>query len=475
MKDPKNPFLNSPNNLDFDIKDQNGNLWLNLGLVIDAINFLVGPLKATNGKEMFRVDIDDVVVGAHPNMISSNGSICLIPNFMSPHYFYGDYGLDADATDDDRKNYNKRLQSADYHVPAPENEAAARKSGKLYDFRLDDICHQGWTAYRDDLDKVINAVRYANGIASGTCSFPNRYNVNQNYNRLYTGYLRHIYVNVKELKTLLDSSGDITTYYKLVEKLLEDINSACGGFWDLRLVSGTGDSKIANTDAAPMKIVDYKFMSFSNRGKVWSFDYFDADSLLLGISFKPTLSSVQAIRTIYAQTNNPENTTVLTNGTNELLDYKFQDRLQLAQNIGNLPTPIADKSGFTDTMRQLQQIPPMIGSHQMTTGPNVRRLALPASDIQAVLLDDGDEDNNPKYTGIMPGIQAKFTIQGIGGLRTFMMFLVRNLPEPYSEKNIVFRIIDVQETVEAGKWTTEITAGVIPLRGWIKARLGITT
>ena len=74
----------------------------------------------------------------------------------------------------------------------------------------------------------------------------------------------------------------------------------------------------------------------------------------------------------------------------------------------------------------------------------------------------------------MPGIQATFTIQGIGGLRTFMMFLVRNLPDPYSENNIVFRIVNLEENIEPGNWTTTITAGVIPLRGSIKAGLGIT-
>ena len=124
-------------------------------------------------------------------------------------------------------------------------------------------------------------------------------------------------------------------------------------------------------------------------------------------------------------------------------------------------------------MRELQQISPCGGSYQITTDTICRRLAMPATDIQQLLLDDGDEDNNPKYTGIMPGIQATFTIQGIGGLRTFMMFLCRGLPEPYSDKNIIFRIVDVQETVESGKWTTQITAGVIPLREHIKARLGI--
>ena len=126
-------------------------------------------------------------------------------------------------------------------------------------------------------------------------------------------------------------------------------------------------------------------------------------------------------------------------------------------------------------MRRLQQADsPHSDSYQITSDQNVYRLALPAPSIQQLLLDDSDEDNNPKYTGIMPGIQATFTIQGIGGLRTFMMFLVRNLPEPYSEQNIVFRIVNIEETVEASKWITTITAGVIPLRGFIKSRLGIS-
>ena len=474
--DMKNKFQSNPNkDQDFDQKN-NTNLWLSLGLVIDAINFHCAAAKAMKGKEMFRLDIDDVVVGAHPNMISSDGSIALIPNFMSPHYHYGKYGiLTALKAGIVPADFDKQIKPADYQKPVPPKMADAQKAKKMYDFRLADICGQRGTAYRDDIDQVINAVRYENGIPAGTCSFPNKFDINQNYNALYTGYLKHIYVNVAYLKQLLDSSSDITTYYQLVEKLLAGLNAACGGFWDLRLVSGTGDATVTKDDSAPMKIVDYKFMSFSNRGKVWSFDYFDADSLLLGVSFKPTLSNAQAIRTIYAPTNNPENTTVITNGPNELLDYKFTDRLKLGENVGNAPSQKADRSGFEDTMRDLQQIAPCNGSYQMKTDNYVRRLAMPATDIQQLLLDDGDEENNPKYTGIMPGIQAQFTIQGIGGLRTFMMFLVRNLQEPYSEKNIVFRIVDVQETVESGKWTTQITAGVIPLRGWIKSRLGITT
>jgi hypothetical protein len=479
-------FQSGRSDKDFDRKTEE--LWLNLGLVIDAINFHARPAKGTRGKEMLRVDIDDVVVSAHPNMISSNGSICFIPNFEAPKYFYGQYGYNSVTTafNGNPSDYDK-LKLADSSLKATLSKSKARKKSEnaspagLADWRLYTVCLPiGDEVKRDDIDQIINAIRYEKGIAAGSCCFPFKAstpspaNPQNLYPAHYSGYLKHIYVSLSFLKDLLNNSSDITTYYQFVVKILEGVNSACGGFWDLRLVSGAGDATVPPDEPAPMKIIDYKFMFFSNRGKVWSFDYFDADSLLLGIGFKPTLSNAQAIRTIYAPTNNPDNKTIIINGNNELLDYKFSDRLKLGENVGNAPTQRADTSGFDDTMRVLQQIDPCDKNvYQITTDNHVYRLVMPATDIQQLLLDDSDEENNPKYTGIMPGIQATFTIQGIGGLRTFMMFLVRNLPEPYSEKNTIFRIVDVQETVEAGKWTTQITAGVIPLREHIKARLGI--
>jgi hypothetical protein len=255
------------------------------------------------------------------------------------------------------------------------------------------------------------------------------------------------------------------------------------------LVNATGEDSMIDavweTDedkVAAMKIIDYKFMASINTGKVYTFDYYDADSLLLGMGFKPTISNPQAIRSIFAPTNNPNRNDVLINGENELLDYHFKDRLFSDSEDSVTPKVIRrSTAGYEDRIARLQQIIPYSTgdskSYQVTSmykGRTLyRRLVLPDSNIVQMLLDDGDEEHNPKYTGIMPSIQVSFTIQGIGGLRTFMMFLVRNLPEPYSHLNIIFRIVDVQETIENGKWTTVITAGVIPLRDWIKKRLGI--
>lgn len=480
-KDKVNKFQNKPDkDNDFDYKTKNKELWLNLGLIVDAVNFHTYPYQGVKSKEMFRVDIDDVVVCGHPNMISSDGFVCLIPNADAPKYFNGAYG----PTDTKSSNYSAgdwaKFNIADNSSqPYPKNRASAKADGILADYRVYSVCKpMGGKVHRDNIDQVINVVRYEKSISKDTkCAFPFKSNEpslgDKPYPARWSGYLKHIYVNVGHLKTIL-GNADIKTYYKFLEKLLEDINGACGSFWDLRIVSAEGDKKVQPGEPAPMKIVDYKFMHFSNRGRPWTFDYYDADSLLLGISFKPTLSNAQAIRSMFAKTNNPNNTVVITDGTNELLDYHFEDRLNIGQGVGTLPPAKKDMSGYTDTLREIQGLVPCNGAFQMTTDTHVRRLAMPAADILSLFLDDGDEANNPKYTGIMPGIQATFTVQGIGGLRTFMMFLVRNLPEPYSEKNIVFRIVDVQETIEAGKWTTQITAGIIPLRQYIKDRLGIT-
>jgi len=519
-KNTKSPLQIDANTThDFDYKSGgNKELWINLGLVIEAINFHSAPLTM-NGEEMFRTDIDDVIIGGHPNMISSDGGICLIPNAEAPKYFYGAYGPELDNPGTSiwgnitKEFVNKILPSEEPHdktallvknikqvlgvnpedweqlKPCTNDIIPYLKNTKLADRRVYKVCMQlGAEIRRDNLDEIINRIRYEHNFSEdySTYEFPFIFDRNivpgsKPYPARYSGFLKDIYVNVNLLIELLNQSDNIKTYTQFIEKIMERISSACGNFWDFRLVDATGAYNLPDDAAATMKIVDYKFMAFANRGPVYSFDYMDADSLLLGMGFKPTLSNAQAIRSIYAQTNNPDNSTTITNGNNELLDYHFKDRL--FRNNGSMPLVNRTSETFRETMRSLQQIIPPAddnkNTYQITNTQNgekiIRRLVLPDPEVLQMLLDDGDEENNPKYTGVMPGIQANFTIQGIGGLRTFMMFLVRNLPEPYSHKNIVFRIVDVQETIESGKWVTTITAGIIPLRGWIKKRLGITT
>ena len=383
-------------------------------------------------------------------------------------------------------DYTQVMYNCTVTPPTPDISNRQKAKDKMPDYQLQKICDQKDGTLRDDLDDIINQVRYSS-VADLTNKFEFPFNkfpkINGNliqYPIGYCGYLKDLYVNIYYIKKLIDG-GEIKTYIELIETILHKISSAAGGFWDFKITSGTGDGDQKKGKPASLKIIDNNFMSIQSQGHPYSFDYFDPNSLLLGYQFNPMMTNAQVIQIVYGQTNRRGTRHTLTNGTNELLDYKFRDRLfkddvQKIEKSAN----VVDDSGFKSKMIQLQKMnEPSPGAYQVSTRVNgkivIRRLAIPAGDdLLHLLLDDGDLENNPQYTGIMPGIQATFTIQGLGGLRTNMMFLVKNLPEPYSHKNIIFRIIDVQELIEAGKWTTTMVAGIIPLRNNIKRKLGIS-
>ena len=466
---------------DFDFKDQS-NLWLNMGLVIDILNYHAAQLKiGTTSNEIFRVDIDDIKINAHKNMISTNGKVLLIPNKVAPKYFNGGGYFDMSNEDIQLlKNSSIKIQT---------------NSASPADLRLKHVCQQPNMVYRDDLNELINGIRTNNGI-EGDFAFPIE-DVNTKSKSFTRGYLKDLYIHVDFLK-LIAHDQEVKTYADFIQKLLDGITAACGNFWDLRLVAATGDpTTVSNNQQACMKIVDYNYVD--DIGTPYTFNYMTNDSILLGLDFKPTISDAQACRALYSSTSNSKNSkSKLNNGTNLLLDYVFRDRLKTTppdttQNNSGTTTSQGPQSAIEDILKTLQSIKPTDAPnspYQMTTFKKtyilnkgrqhlqqgdviIRRLVLPSQELLNLLLDDFDYEENKSYVGIMPGIQASFTMQGIGGLRTFMMFFVDGLPFPYSMDDVVFRITDTNESLDGGKWITTITAGIIPLRNNIRRQLGL--
>lgn len=75
------------------------------------------------------------------------------------------------------------------------------------------------------------------------------------------------------------------------------------------------------------------------------------------------------------------------------------------------------------------------------------------------MLDDGDLKNNiAKYGGPADNFTLNLTLDGIFGLRMFQHFAVTNLPKPYVPGNVIFQISEVNHSLNAGKWETNITA-----------------
>jgi hypothetical protein len=289
------------------------------------------------------------------------------------------------------------------------------------------------------------------------------------YDPYFYGYFKDLYFNIKKFVSLVNSDS-VKTYVDLYKAIFSEINKAGGNFWELELVE--------NDNTAKMIVVDKKMLpSGNNRSKPWYFDYYDADQLMTSLSFKPKMSDAQAFRVVFGDVNNTEAMTTIKE-ENDLLDYQFNDRI-LSKKDDKAPTISVKKetNPFLDQIKNLQNQTATPEMYQFTIKvndkPYFRRLVMPDSDILNCLIDDHDLERNQRYTGIQP-ITVEVGLQGIGGLRTFMTFLIRNLPNPYHHKDVCYRIVDVRHTLQDGKWDTIVKAGIIPLRGYIKQKIGIT-
>jgi hypothetical protein len=495
-----------PKQGDFDYntkdKDTSNHFWINMGLVAAILNhFSTSDSGTKNKKSMFEVDIQNTIIGAHPNLISCDPRV-LIPNYKAPKFFYGLVGFDNNVKGgttgaDPKYPYSNQIVSGG-RVISGDVKLQNKQDKKVKDVLL----QPNNSCYRDNLDTVINYNRYrwanspyGKGLNSPlkNYSFPSHDDENivlpsspRNLagNQLETdwsGLLSNIYISFSLLEEAVHDEANLT-YLDIYKYILQVLMGASDGFWDLIMVDADGSYTITDK-----KFIG-KYALKAQEERVYSFDYYDADSIIKSLKFKPVLSDAQATRTIYGEVNNA-NSRYKYMDKNDVLDYKFKDAV-----IGNKE----DKKQSNTSQRDLEagkyasnQLKSILSSVQTINSENddgslqmslsksgapegrveIIKLVLPDPQLLRLLLNDADMDNNPRYCAVQPGIILELTLQGIGGLRTFQYFTVRNLPEPYSDRNIIFRITDVVQTLETGNWETLIRAQPLPLRGFIKKRL----
>lgn len=471
---------------DFDNKTPEGDttgeqLWLSMGLIVEILNYF-SNLPGGKGKPMFKVDIMNSVIGANPNIISCDSRV-LIPNSRAPKFHYGLIGL---------KSYINSPYETQYVHPSK----ISQPSGSLVDTTLMKTFYQrvkGSECYRSDLNVLINRNRIKNvRMPIWSWCFPAKSEEFSNtpmpadpdglpgnyIEKDYSGLLSNIYFNYGAFKTIV-SNNTAATYTEIYNEILKVLMDSVDGFWDLALV----EAEQTHT------IVDKKYIGKTpiklQGDPVYTFDLYDSDSLIKSLKFSPKLSDAQASRAIYGSVNN-KNSKYATVDKNDLLDFQANDAVIFNDKE---KANDDDKSSISEKrVRDRENLKSMILKVQNINQPNdpafqmsipspvanqveIVKLILPDQELLRLLLDDKDEENNSRYCAVQPGIILEMTISGIGGLRTFQYFLVKNLPKPYSDSNIIFRITDVHQTLETGNWETTIRAQPMPLRKYIKTRI----
>jgi len=569
---------------DWDAKDQK-DVWVTMGFVVELANVFFEreisiKYKDDDAKQkelfaLYNINIDDVKIGAHPNLISTDGNILLIPNAESPKF---NIGFSYPTTFPDDNDYQKQTDDANPNIfrssvnnftvgkikdlqPKDRTLVKIFKTGKQAKIKkVDDqtiepvkgsnIRPSGaqsgsasiWensfstnettgdavsylnfgdlkkgfeglksyaaeffgtdagqvissaksalpplSVYRDDLDGILNRFRYrSNKVKKGDFAFPQMVDDTNDTGTAagHWGYLKDLYINKNVIIEAAKLSDTVENFYN---NLLNKISTSAANFWDFSVVE----------EGKHLKIIDRKFINAKNM-KIYQFDIGSSNTFIKSINFTAQLSNVAANQVLSSGGSSPSNqenkspTGEIT--SNEILNFPYGDRFNPDD-----PKAKTNRSvdGNLETIKQLQSNPSK-GSNSLImsfktfesapnyargaaaaggggfvtttpskeTGFNIVNLVLPSQTLLLGLINDLDYNKNTNiYGGQQPGFTVEMTLQGISGLRTFQLFSLKNLPSPYSEREILCQIIDVSHKLESGNWTTTIKAGIRSIRG----------
>ena len=375
---------------DWDYSDQK-DIWVTFGFLVELANlFFKQPIGINKSDikpfDLYEIETSDVVIGAHPNLISCDGNVLLIPNAKAPKFNAGIYYPQPEDPEDNdyQKQYNFGNSSifssmpekkiVDYNKLDPYDRTVAKvlktgiqvrpKSTNAFGFgsitlyegesKLLGLASKvettteigtGGAILRDNLDEIINRFRYNNYVGNdssivtqvngaaikakktteqkGSKSFP-RWNSNEPVSGKPAGYWGNLNDLYVNVKVIIECAKSADTVENFYNALLQKINNAAGKIWDLAVIE----------DDSKLKIIDKKFVEYDDSIKVFQFDVGATNKFIKSISFTAQLSNVAANQVIAASSKTTKNV----NGTvtaNQPLQFPYGDRFNLIP-----PTPV---------------------------------------------------------------------------------------------------------------------------------------
>lgn len=481
-------YLDSKIDFDRDTSDQ---VWVQMDFLIEVVN----KLCSNQDNKTFSVNVDRVV-NAHPNLISSDPDI-LIPNAVAPKFNIGlkaDEGyLPSDMSEEKNPFMNSKFDNEILDVSDP-LYVAAMKTKTVFKTK---------SAYRDNLDTIINKLYYSIGNLNESdskenASFPFKYekeltvdkkdtiltdpktksepNLNRKFEKYKFGNLKNIYVSVKKILEVVDNE-DIRTMSQFLNAILKAINESSSNFWNF---------EVSISDSGGLSIVDNNFSYLARQGsslkQIYMFEIGSTNSCIKAMTLNTSLTGEQATLTLFqAGLNKPKSTsTKISNqgdrtpsvcyldrfdeflknsdGTGENNDVPSKTSLTVDKNelIARLQT-----YGEIDKVLNFTTVHVSAGQNPNDAPKNYVQLNLPP-DLRyklSQIIDDGDVKNNlPMYSGISPNFTISLTFDGIFGFRMFQHLAISNLPKPYIPENVIFMITDITHNIteEGGKWETVV-------------------
>jgi hypothetical protein len=511
---------------DFDCDNEKGPkfTWLTMDLIVDILN----GMKNSDGikdyaQYFFDLNIDDITIGAHNNLISTKQTI-LIPNPYAPKLNspYNNFMNDVANVINIEFGTNREITESDVYTDKTKHKFFNPEYGDANSFLTEfkpsnfsdsifrKITGLSQKIHRQDLDYVLNkwgrdTSTYSRKITA-IPAYDQTFGGTRTKDNLKRGYLKNIYVNVEFLKNILLSS-QTNNLKDVYDELCKEINKASCDFWELTVV----DAPVQN-GRATLKIVDVKGPPKKvNINDIYKFEYMTNNSIIKKLNFTTTLSNAQANQIIF-KAGQYESTT-----SNQLIDYSnaqnisnsnvkpktvYNDRILKSKAGGNNTNNInkvqnlnfkkedieyyykllgKDGPKYKDGFLQVTLYKPdeeasvnIISTNEFDYVQKVNYdennydivdIVFPEtfSDLVLYMLNDGDlKENTNIYNAPLRNVEIELSLMGISGIKTFEFFRVTNLPPPFNDDVVVFQVINVTHVVNENTWETRIKAQLRP-------------
>ena len=508
--------------------------FITFGLFCEVLNKVFIDNEKNKGTPT-SVNINDAVIGAHINMISTNKDIYLIPNKFAPYF-------NITSIMDNYSTKDKNTISGKYI------EKPLKKSGGDWgDFDTALLDAYGTNSARQDLHEVLTS--FGGDVDNKNC-FPQIVDNdgNESYNH---GYIKDIFLNLNYIKTTISNNSN--NLENLLKTLCEGLNQS-NPWWKLEPTIDQNGKQITIVDQNYNNInnaiaVKDKLGIDKNSPTLYLFEPYTQNSILKDFNFDVRISDAVATQIIHSISSKLSpigeySSTVVDNGfltqnvnispsssfdlliepTNikspepnkirgsgtfdnrlveefnkiknlvkevdsqtlsiakqadgknfEEVEKRIEDIKKVKKELENSPGTLEtllfiSEGSIADTIQNQQLAKPVnlkqINIDTLKTEQEVIRLALPKnySYLNQKATFYPDQENFPNRRNIpIPQAEVSFTIEGIGGIKTFQIFGIKNLPSYYSN-SVIFKIKEIKHTIDREQgWNTQIIAAIIPV------------
>lgn len=535
-----------------DITGQPDDIYISFGLLCEILNskFCV---KSEKGNQLSKIDINDIVVGGHVNMISTDKDLYLIPNKVAPYFNIADLMNDPSLSRDANTAYAEQPMAA-VDTTKIKQDVDLTNADEIMKRVLNSA------KSRQDLSSIIN-FESPDGINR---SFPQLTDDTYNNKAGYYGYLKDVFLNVKTVVEIIVGSKDIKSLFDTICERLSKANP----FWRLSVQPSAFDGNITILDENYINVSQlstikgHATVGLNQEDKsVYYLDTFNSDSVVTEFKFDVRISDAVASKVInqvnskmaegtggkgFESTENNVDfftgRTIFTSSFDRILDgeIKFdkpakskfgmagrnENLYKMVSELDEGCLTIADKNvslskkGFDKAVKQIQTA--FIAEQKRLTAAQasedgdslVERVVLrarllidfedekisadaagriltnPTSDQDRKLLEGVTlvkrkvvrlslpkrhahllhrltADNNDNFVNRngapIPQAEIQFSIEGVGGLKSFQILGIKDLPDPYKDK-VIFKIKELKHSITNTGWKTNVIAAIIPVK-----------